>query len=209
MIGNNLNLAAIAAPPGGRIYFIKVPTPVDFKRPWRAAINAAQGTGETNDNYRVVGNQLRFAEEGRWFSDTESGRLPNQTSSLVLVNFTSGCNHIVHAKEWSRQYRLRWSRPREVFALGEYHPRLYEEVGAEKYLEVVATTICEMRGFELACKMRWDAPITDSFRPYRRAGTEEVLHWVPSLHKGPFGIGTPVPVELPSRFWFAFSTDQS
>lgn len=153
----------LTPPPGARLHTVRIRFKPD--REWQEAINAAGPNTPDNYNVRKVGDQY----------------LPTGTEEieeyLILLNFPNGDGFDV-AHVWAQSKQLEDTLPREVFAIGEHHPKLHEELG-QNPMYVAATKECTFEGFRNACCVWW----LDSRR-------EAYLDWV-----GNFDV---------SRDWFAF-----
>lgn len=154
---------AITPPPGARLHTVRIRFKPDSE--WQEAINAAGLDTPNHYNVRKVGDQ---------YPPTGTEEIEED---LILLNFLNG-DGFDKALAWAASKQLENTVPREVFAIGEQHPKLHEEF-RQNPMYVAATKECTFGGLRLACYVWW----VDS---ERRAD----LRWVES-----FGS---------SDAWFAF-----
>lgn len=142
----------IVSPTDGRIYAVRVPVTLD--RDWQEAVTVAGPNTQADGNVRKVGNLYQPTGTGRAWAD------------MVLVNFGSNGGSIEKAIEWAKPYNLKPTVPRQVFAIGEYRPKLDAELEMNP-MYIVATTECFFEGYRQVCYV-W-------FGGSRR---EAYLYWV-------------------------------
>lgn len=159
----NEDQTTLIPPTGARLHTVHIRFKPD--REWQDAINAAGPNTPGNYNVRKVGDQ---------YLPTETGEIEED---LILLNFPSG-NGFDAAHAWAREKKLENTVPREVFAIGEQHPKLHDELG-QNLMFVVATKECTFEGDRRACYVWWGG-----------SEREARLRWV-----GSFGNGSD---------WFAF-----
>ncbi len=127
----------IVPPTGGRIYNIRIPVILD--RDWQEAITVAGPATGAEYNVRKVGNLHQPTGAGRVWAD------------MTLMNFgPSGAGSLEKAIEWAKQYNLKLTTPRQVFAVGEYRPKLDAELEMNP-MYVLATTECLFGGDRQVC----------------------------------------------------------
>jgi len=160
----NIDLATLTPPPGARLHTVRISFKPD--REWQEAINAAGPNTPSDYNVRKVGDQ---------YPPTGTEEIEED---LILLNFPKGDGFFDRALAWAASKQLQNTVPREVFAIGEQHPKLYEKLG-QNSMYVAATKECTFGGDRCACYVWWN----DSKRGAN-------LRWV-----GNFGS---------SRDWFAF-----
>lgn len=148
--------------PGARLHTVRIRFKPD--REWQEAINAAGPNTPSDYNVRKVGDQ---------YPPTGTEEIEED---LILLHFPNG-DGFDAARAWTQTKQLEDTVPREVFAIGEQHPKLHEELG-QNPMYVAATKECTFKG-RLACYVWWD----DSERGAN-------LSWVGSFDN--------------SRVWFAF-----
>lgn len=130
----------IKPPPGARIRIVHVKVKLD--RPWQEAVTAAGpntsskcGVREMDDLYLPSG----------------TGRIKRE---LIMLNYQQegydGWNKLL---DWAEAQGLQDTAPREVFAIGEQHPKLHEQFGVNS-LRVVATE-CSSEVNPKACYVWW------------------------------------------------------
>ena len=156
----------IVAPPGARLHTVHIR--FNPKRKWKEALEA--GGPNTPSNYDV-----RKAEVRDQYPPTSTEEIEED---LVLLNYPSGDGNWGKALAWAQSMNLQNTEPREVFAIGEQHPKLDKQLG-QNPMYVVATKDCSFVGYRSACGVWWD--VSD-----RRAG----LRWVSDFDD--------------SNDWFAF-----
>jgi hypothetical protein len=130
---------ALTPPPGARLHTVRIRFKPD--REWQEAINDAGPNTPSDYNIRKVGDQY----------------LPTGTEEivedLILLNFPNG-DGFDAALAWAREKKLENTVPREVFAIGEQHPKLHEELG-QNPMYVAATKECSFGGCRIACYVWW------------------------------------------------------
>jgi len=131
----------IEPPKGARIQVVRVK--VEQDREWQDAINAAGPNTPSDYNVRKVGDQ--YAPVGKGTVETE----------LILLNFPKGDGNWDKAMMWAEAKGFKRTNPREVFAIGEQHPKLHETIG-QNPMYLVATTDCTVDGGRNACYVWWD-----------------------------------------------------
>lgn len=119
------------APNGGRIYILTIP--VDGNRDWKAAVEAVGPDTGRNWSIWNVGDQ--YPPENR------AGLREIILASFGPGSWTTG----PQAVEWGQTHNLHPETPRAVFAVAEYRPLLYRELGAEA-IGIVSTTPCSFEG---------------------------------------------------------------
>ena len=155
----------IVPPTGGRICNVRVPVILD--RNLQEAVTVAGPNTPENYNVRKVGNFYLPTGTGRVWAD------------MTLINFgPGGGGSLEKAIAWARPYNLKLTTPRQVFAIGEYRPKLNAELEMNP-MYVVATTECNFGGNRRVCDVWFDG-----------VEREASLRWVG-------GVGG-------SRGWFAF-----
>lgn len=130
----------IVPPVGGRIYSVRVPIVLD--REWQEAITAAGPNTSDNYNVRKVGDLYRPTGTGRAWAD------------MTLMNFgpSGGGRSLEKAIEWAKSYGLKLTVPRQIFAIGEYRPKLDAELEMNP-MYIVATTECSFGGNRQVCRV--------------------------------------------------------
>lgn len=132
----------IVPPTGGCIYSVRVPVRLD--RDWQEAITAAGPNTPDNYNVRKVGSLYQPIGTGRVWAD------------MTLMNFgPGGGGSLERAIEWAKPYNLKPTSPRQVFAIGEYRPKLDAELEMNP-MYVVATTECYFEGHRQVCDVWFD-----------------------------------------------------
>ena len=127
-------------PSGARIHTVRVKVKLD--RPWQDAVNAAGPNPPDNYNVRKVGDL--YLSTG-----TEEVE-----EDLIMVNYQKGDGNWDKALAWAQTQGLEKTVPREVFAIGEQHPKLHEQLGINP-MYAVATTECTFAGNRDACYVWW------------------------------------------------------
>jgi len=136
---NNVDLATLTSPPGARLHIVRIRFKPD--REWQEAINAAGPNTPDNYNVRKVGDQ---------YPPTGTEEIEED---LILLNFPNG-DGFDKARAWAQSKQLEDTVPREVFVIGEQHPKLHEELG-QNPMYVVATKECTFGGYRCACDVWW------------------------------------------------------
>ena len=147
-----LESGGIAPPEGARVHVLRVK--VDQSREWQDAVSAAGPDTPDSYNVRKVGGQ--YPSVGGEVIEEE----------LILLNFPKGDGNWDKANVWAGAHGLKRTNPREVFAVGEQHPKLHEQL-EQNPMYVVATTDCSFEGNRDACYVWWN----DSMR-------EAGLDWI-------------------------------
>ena len=129
----------LTPPPSARLYTVHI----RFKpnREWQEAVQAAGPN--TPDNYNI------WKVDGQY---TPTGTEEIE-EDLILLNFPNG-DGFDKALAWAQSKQLQNTVPREVFAIGEQHPKLHEELG-QNPMYVVATKECFFEGGRSACDVWW------------------------------------------------------
>jgi len=135
-----VDLTALKPPPGARLHTVRIRFKPD--REWQEAVNAAGPNTPSDYNVRKVADQYPP-------SGTEEIE-----EDLILLNFPKG-DGFDAARAWARSKQLEDTVPREVFAIGEQHPKLHEELG-QNPMYVAATKECTFEGDRGACYVWWD-----------------------------------------------------
>ena len=130
----------IIAPPGGRIHVLRVPVILD--QPWQEAVRAAGPS--TPDNCDVWGVGDLYPPIGIGIKDVK----------IVLVNFGPNGGNLAKAIAWAKQYNLKRTNPRQVFAIGEHEPQLYKKLEMDS-MYMVATKECSFGGRQQVCSVWW------------------------------------------------------
>lgn len=131
----------IIAPAGARIHTLRIRYQQD--REWQEAVTAAGPDTPSHYSVRKVGGFYVPAGTGEVEED------------LILLNYTDGSGNWEKALAWGAEKKLEKTAPREVFAIGEQHPKLHEELG-QNPMYLVATTPCTFGGNQQACYVWWD-----------------------------------------------------
>ncbi len=158
-----VDLGQIVFPPGARHHVVRVKVKLD--REWQEAITAAGPNTPDHYNVRKVGDL---------YPPTGTQEIEED---LILINYPNG-DGFDAALTWAKSQHLENTVPREVFAIGEQHPKLHEVLG-QNPMYVAATKECSFGRSRGACYVWW----SDSER-------EALLSWVGSF--------------LNSNDWFAF-----
>ena len=116
---------AIIPPQDARIKIVRVKFRQD--RPWQQAVTAAGPNTGNNESVRVVGDQY------------PSTGTEEVEENFILLNYPKGNGNWDRALGWGEGAGLKNTMPREVFAIGEHHPKLHEQFGLNPMC-VVATT---------------------------------------------------------------------
>jgi hypothetical protein len=153
----------LTPPPGARLHTVRIRFKPD--REWQESINAAGPNTPSDYSVRKVGDQ---------YPATGTEEIEED---LILLNFPNG-DGFDKALAWAKSQHLENTVPREVFAIGEQHPKLHSEL-RQNPMYVAATKECSFGGDRRACCVWWG----DS---RRKAG----LGWVRYLGR--------------SLAWFAF-----
>lgn len=128
-------------PPGGRIHVLpRVPVVLD--RDWQEAVNAAGP--QTPDNYNV-------RKVGDLYLPTGTGVVEKE---IILLNFGPQGGDWDRAIAWAKQFGLKRTAPRLVFAIGKHKPELHRELEMNP-MYVVATHECTFEGYQQACDVWW------------------------------------------------------
>lgn len=131
----------LKAPDGARIHIVRIKYRQD--RAWAEAIDAAGLNTPADYNVRKVGDLY----------------LPTGTQEieedLVMLNYHEGGGSWDKALAWASGAKLENTVPREVFAVGEQHPKLHVTLGVNP-MYAVATTPCSFEGYRQACYVWWD-----------------------------------------------------
>lgn len=130
---------ALTPPPGARLYTVRIRFKPD--REWQESITAAGPNTPSDYNVRKVGDQ---------YPPTGTEEIEED---LILLNFPKG-DGFDAALAWAKSKQLENTVPREVFAIGEQHPKLHEELG-QNPMYVAATKECTFGGHRLACYVWW------------------------------------------------------
>ncbi len=160
---NSTDLTGLTPPPGARLHIVRIHFKPDYE--WQEAVNAAGPNTPSDYNVRKVGDQYPPAGTEEIEED------------LILLNFPNG-DGFDAALAWAASKQLEKTVPREVFAIGEQHPKLHEVLG-QNPMYVAATKECTFGGFRHACCVWWYG-----------SGREARLPWVKRFAY--------------SRAWFAF-----
>lgn len=131
---------ALTPPPGVRLHTVRIRFKPD--REWQESINAAGPNTPSDYNVRKVGDQ---------YPPTGTEEIEED---LILLNFPNG-DGFDAALAWAKSKQLENTVPREVFAIGEQHPKLHEELG-QNPMYVAATKECTFGGDRGACCVWWD-----------------------------------------------------
>lgn len=131
---------AITPPPGARLHTVRIRFKPDLK--WQEAINAAGPNTPSDYNVRKVGDQ---------YPPTGTEEIEED---LVLLNFPNG-DGFDAALTWAASKQLENTVPREVFVIGEQHPKLHEEL-EQNPMYVAATKECTFGGSRRACVAWWN-----------------------------------------------------
>lgn len=142
----------IVPPEGGRVHVVRVPVRLD--REWQEAINAVGPHTPDSYNVRKVGDQYPPSGAG------------TVKAEIILMNFGPNGGNWDLAIAWAKQYRLKRTNPRHVFAIGEHKPQLHHELGMDP-MYVVATEECTFEGGRSACDVWWG-----------RSGRGADLYWL-------------------------------
>ncbi len=135
-----VTLAEIVAPPGARIYTLRLKVKLD--RAWQEAVTAA---GPDTNSYYFV------SEVGDIYPPTGTEEIE---ADYVLLNY-SFSNGWYAAKAWSEENGLSDTVPREAFSVGEQYPILHNTLGFNPMF-VVATTKHYFWSLERVCYVWWD-----------------------------------------------------
>jgi len=132
-------LADLIPPLGARLHIVRISFKPD--RGWDEAIDLA-GHGTPDDSsVRKVGHQYPPTGNEETNEDIILLRLHNSDSFDVAL-------------AWARENKLENTVPREVFAIGEQYPKLYDIIG-ENPIHVVATEECNFNSDRRACYVWW------------------------------------------------------
>lgn len=131
---------ALTPPPGARLHTVRIRFKPD--REWQESINAAGPNTPSDYNVRKVGDQ---------YPPTGTEAIEED---LILLNFSNG-DGFDAALAWAKSKQLENTVPREVFAIGEQHPKLHKELG-QNPMYVAATKECTFVGDRFACYVWWD-----------------------------------------------------
>ena len=110
-------------------------------REWQESINAAGPNTPSDYNVRSVGGE---------YPPTGTEEIEED---LILLNFPNS-DGFDAALAWAKSKQLENTVPREVFAIGEQHPKLHEELG-QNPMYVAATKECTFGGVRGACCVWW------------------------------------------------------
>jgi hypothetical protein len=135
-----VGISNIRPPKGARVHILEVEVKQDRK--WQSAVNAAGPNTPDDYSVRKVGDQ--YAPVGK-------GKVKEK---LILLNFPNGDGNWDKAIMWAEAKGLKRTHPREVFAIGEQHPKLHEKLGQDP-MYAVATTDCSFGGGRRACYVWW------------------------------------------------------
>jgi len=135
-------------PPGGRIHILKVKTQLDQE--WQTAINTAGHDTPDSYNVRKVGNL--YSPTGMGVAEEE----------LILLNYPAGDGSWDKAIAWAKQFSLRKTDPRRVFAVGEGYPKFNYDIGPNPCY-VVATEECMFDDLRQAGSVWWDDSEREAF----------------------------------------------
>lgn len=131
---------ALILPPGARIHTVRIRFKPD--REWQEAITA--GGSDTPDNFNV-------RKVGGLYPPTSTGEIEED---LLLLNYSAGDGNWDKALAWAKSQKLRNTVPRQVFAIGEQHPKLHEQLG-QNPMYIAATEECTFEGNRDACYVWW------------------------------------------------------
>ena len=144
----------LTPPPGARLHTVRIRFKPD--REWQESIDAAGPNTPSDYNVRKVGDQ---------YPPTGTEEIEED---LILLNFPNG-DGFDAALAWAKSKQLENTVPREVFVIGEQHPKLHEELG-QNLMHVAATKECTFGGNRYACYVWW-------FDSERKASLLWVLHF--------------------------------
>lgn len=130
---------ALTPPPGARLHTVHIRFKPD--REWQESINTAGPNTPSDYNVRKVGDQ---------YPATGTEEIEED---LILLNFPNG-DSFDKALAWAKSQHLENTVPREVFAIGEQHPKLHDVLG-QNPMYVVATKECTFEGDRSACYVWW------------------------------------------------------
>ncbi|OHA27004.1 MAG: hypothetical protein A3C06_04545 [Candidatus Taylorbacteria bacterium RIFCSPHIGHO2_02_FULL_46_13] len=130
----------IPAPSGACIHTVRIRFKPDSG--WQEAVNAAGPNTPSEYNIRKVGDQ---------YPPTGTEEIEED---LILLNYPKGDGNWNTVHAWAVTQNLTKTVPREVFALGEQHPKLHEVLG-QNPMYAVATTECSFGGGRGACYVWW------------------------------------------------------
>lgn len=130
---------ALTPPLGARLHTVRIRFKPD--REWQEAINAGGPNTPSNYNVRSVGEQ---------YPPTGTEEIEED---IILINFPNG-DGFDAALAWAKSKQLENTVPREVFAIGEQHPKLHEKLG-QNPMYVAATKECSFEGSRYACCVWW------------------------------------------------------
>lgn len=128
----------LTPPQGGRLHTVRICFKPDRK--WIEAIDAAGPNTPKEYNIWRVGEQYPISGTKEIEED------------LILLNFPQ--KGFCSACVWAESNRLEVTVPREVFAIGEQHPNLHNEIKQDPIC-VVATRKCIFEGNDNACYVWW------------------------------------------------------
>ena len=135
-----------APPLGARLHTVRVK--YDPSRPWQEAVNAAGPNTPSDYNVRKVG-ELYLPTCGRNSAEEKLVEV-----ELIMLNYLNGGGGWDKALAWGQTAGLKQTSPREVFAIGEQHPRLHKTLKVNP-MYAVATTECSFDGRRQACRVWW------------------------------------------------------
>ena len=128
----------LTPPPGARLHTFRIR--FNPNREWQEALIAGGPQTPNDYNVRKVGDQ---------YPPTGTEEIEED---IILLNFLNG-DSFDKALAWAQSKQLENTVPREVFAIGEQHPKLHE--GLENPMYIVATEGCVFGGDRCACYVWW------------------------------------------------------
>jgi hypothetical protein len=131
----------LVPPIGGRIHRLRVQTCLDGD--WEQAVN--EGGPQTPENYSI-------RKVGGLYPPTSSGVIDEE---LILLNYLKGDGGWDKALAWGKQFCLRKTDPRWVFAVGKGYPNFNHKVGLNPTC-IVATEDCSFYGIRQSCYIWWE-----------------------------------------------------
>lgn len=127
-------------PPCGRLHILRVKVKLDQE--WQASVNAVGPDTPNNYNVRKVDDL---------YLPTGTGIVEEE---LILLNYPKGGGSWDKALAWAKQFQLKRTDPRCVFAIGKDYPNFNNKVGVNPTY-VVATEECTFNNVQQACSVWW------------------------------------------------------
>jgi len=144
LVKTRIEAGGIRSPNGARLYRLRVR--IKQRNAWGQSVKS--GAPDTRSTYIIWGIEHLYPCS---FTRDEK----TSVVDFILLNYPNSDGNLEPALEWAKRYGLSLTTPREVFALSERKPKLFQEL-ADEDLRLVATSKCEyVPPIQSAVLVRW------------------------------------------------------